>query len=412
MKRGTVAAAGVLLTFSALMPHAMAADASSTRNWSGLWLGFGAGYAGTSSSGSGPSRGCMASYDYAGMARSTPICVVNDDYITTAATANASENGVNLSAQTSAFTQRLDSFAGTNTFTASVEGFQVVGSAGAAAVITSSGNATAASSAFTGAAGLNAGAAVVASGSGTEETQIVVSGDPPATGKAEASSIVTLNTATGAMASASHQVASVGSSWAEAVAIGFDRLEGGNLSGSNGGLSPEILLRFDHQTESNWLFGAELSLSMPAGNGSGGTDTTTFGLSAEDYTSPDLSIRRSATVDTTALASARLRLGYAIGDYLAYGTGGLAYARYTATATTTGSFDGAQVSQSLDETDDAFGGVIGGGVSTFVADNAVVSIEALYYRFDAETEFDDGYGASASLDNAFSVMTTLSIRAY
>jgi opacity protein-like surface antigen len=241
---------------------------------------------------------------------------------------------------------------------------------------------------------------------------LLVSGNPPATGKADAVSIGTLNTVTGALAGASYQATSVGSSWSEALAIGFDGLKGGNLSGSDGGLSPEILLRLDHQTESNFLFGAEISLSIPGGNGSSGSDTATYGLSSEEYTSPDLNIRRSVTVDPTALASARLRLGYAIGDYLAYGTGGLAYARYTATSTTTGSFNGAQVSQSLDETDDAFGGVIGGGISTFVADNAVVSIEALYYLFDAETEFDGGYGASASLDDAFSVMTTLSIRAY
>lgn len=412
MKRVTIAAVGVLLTCSALMPHAMAAGESRTRNWGGLWLGFGAGYAGTNASGNGSSRGCMSSSDSAGMARSTSLCVVNDDYITTVASADASENGVNLFAETSAFAQRSESLAGASSATASVEGFQVIGAASASAVITSSGNVTAAGSASTGATGLNAGAAVAGSGSGTEDVALLVSGNPPATGKADAVSIGTLNTVTGALAGASYQATSVGSSWSEALAIGFDGLKGGNLSGSDGGLSPEILLRLDHQTESNFLFGAEISLSIPGGNDSGGSDTSTYGLSSEEYTSPDLNIRRSVTVDTTALASARLRLGYAIGDYLAYGTGGLAYARYTATSTTTGSFNGAQVSQSLDETDDAFGGVIGGGISTFVADNAVVSIEALYYLFDAETEFDGGYGASASLDDAFSVMTTLSIRAY
>lgn len=412
MATKTLAAAAALLASSAIATQAFAADAGSARNWGGLWMGFGAGYAGTSSSGRGPSRGCLASNISNSTVGSASGCEVNDEYLNTYGVAGAVENGVGSTAEATVNVLRSESRVLTSAGAVVIGGEQVIGAvAFTRAGIPSSGSAATGGSAEIGDTGPKAVGGAAVSGSGTENVTTILTGGPSAAGKAEAFTIGTLNAATGAVASASYQAASVGSSWAEALAIGFDGIEGGDLSASDGGLSPEIHLRFDHQTESNWLFGAELSLSMPGGNGASGSDTATFGLSTEDYTSPDLSIRRSVTVDTTALASARLRLGYAMGDYMAYGTGGVAYARYTATSTTTGSFDGAQVSQSLDETDDAFGGVIGGGVSTFVADNATVSVEGLYYMFDSETRFGGGNGGSASLDNAFSVMTTFSIRA-
>lgn len=55
----------------------------------------------------------------------------------------------------------------------------------------------------------------------------------------------------------------------------------------------------------------------------------------------------------------------------------------------------------------AWGGVVGGGVSAFMNDDTVVSLEGLYYNFDKDIRFEDG---SVKLDDAFSVMVKVSIR--
>jgi opacity protein-like surface antigen len=97
---------------------------------------------------------------------------------------------------------------------------------------------------------------------------------------------------------------------------------------------------------------------------------------------------------------------------LLYGTGGIAYTNFDATVSTTGTYNGKSVSESSSKSANAFGGVIGGGISAFVSDNAAISIEGLYYRLDETIEFDDaGEDVSVSLDDAFSVMMKFSIRA-
>jgi len=171
-------------------------------------------------------------------------------------------------------------------------------------------------------------------------------------------------------------------------------------------MAANLHMRFDHQAESNWVFGAELDLTATAGSDgrlSSATDIDSLGSSVE--------VDRAFDVDTNMLASARLRLGYAMDDFLIFGTGGVAYTNVDATLTEAFAFNGLSASRSQSKSANAFGGVIGGGISRFVTDDAVVSLEGLYYRFDKTTDFDNaGENASVTLDDAFSVMMKFSIR--
>lgn len=192
---------------------------------------------------------------------------------------------------------------------------------------------------------------------------------------------------------------------AEALAIGLSGLPT-NISGSEGGMAPNFNARYDHQTESNWVFGAELDLIATTNSGGALSSGTVVEISQNS-----VEVDRNVDVDTNLLASARLRFGYAMGDFLIYGTGGAAYTNLDATLTESGAFDGLSASRSQSESVNAFGGVIGGGVSAFVSDNAAVSLEGLYYRFNETIDFDnEGGDASVTLDDAFSVMMKFSIR--
>jgi hypothetical protein len=244
----------------------------------------------------------------------------------------------------------------------------------------------------------------------TVDTDISLDGEPHSQVSIQVSGLAISNSVSGMSVTASYSSASLGDSSAEALAINFGGLPGGDISGSDGGLAAGIHLRYDFQGESNWVLGAELNLTAPNDSGASSSDTSTFGFTADAYPRTDLNINRAINVDTTALASARLRVGYAMSDYLAFVTGGLAYARYDVTSTTIGSFDGARASETATASGDSFGGVIGGGFSAFVADNATISVEGLYYTFGGDdVHFDNGM--SAGLNDAFSLMTTFSIRA-
>jgi opacity protein-like surface antigen len=95
-----------------------------------------------------------------------------------------------------------------------------------------------------------------------------------------------------------------------------------------------------------------------------------------------------------------------------YGTGGIGYTRFEATVTITADTPFVDVSNSETRSEGMFGAVVGGGISTFVSDNAAVSLEALYYKFEDSIDFDvSGANASVALDDAFSVMMKFSIRA-
>ncbi|WP_395661760.1 outer membrane protein [Aestuariivirga sp.] len=220
------------------------------------------------------------------------------------------------------------------------------------------------------------------------------------------------NSSTGVYGGASYASAEVDSAKAEALAIALGGLpQIGEFSATGGGITPEIHLRLDHQTESNWIFGAEVNFSMAEGGEGSSAELVIDPYDAGGAGPDTVTIVRGFDTETNALFSARLRLGYAMGDYMVYGTGGLAYADFSATLTTTGTYLGAEASESRTESGEAFGGVIGGGVSTFVADNATVSLEALYYNFDDEIDFDGtNEGMSVTLDDAFSLMAKFSIR--
>lgn len=410
--------AQVKLTVTALAATAFVLGASDaeagdrTRQWGGLWIGFGAGYAAAGASGTGASHGCLTSSSRSGKADANGECLQDGGSVSTSAGAVFDQENGSL-------------VLGSNYGTADSETSQVAGESAATSLYENEstslaiggaaadppGRATAATSAEIGPRGAAAGAGAAISGTGSSYAETLQADNFRTPDTASASGIEIAGSANRVAASASFASVAVGEASAEALAIGFSGLPGGDISGSAGGMAADIHMRYDYQGESSWLFGAELSLTAPdSSSGANGSDTSRFGLSADGYTAPDLKINRAVSLNTTAMATARLRLGYAMGDYLVYGSGGLAYARYDATSTTTGSFNGAQASETATASGDAFGGVIGGGASTFVADNATISVEGLYYRFGGDdARFDNG--ASAGLDSAFSVMTTFSIRA-
>lgn len=220
---------------------------------------------------------------------------------------------------------------------------------------------------------------------------------------ARAASVALADPSRGILGTASRASAEGPNGSAEALAIGLSGLTD-SISESDGGMAANINLRFDHQTEANWLLGAEVDFT--ATSGSDGRISSETTIEAIDSA---VEVDRGFDVDTNMLASARLRLGYAMGDFLIYGTGGAAYTEFDATYTETGSYDGLSASRSTrSKSADAFGGVIGGGLSAFVSDNAVITVEGLYYHFDEEIDFGDD--ASVTFDKTFSVMTKFSIR--
>lgn len=114
-------------------------------------------------------------------------------------------------------------------------------------------------------------------------------------------------------------------------------------------------------------------------------------------------------VKSNMLASANVRIGYAVGDFLLFGTAGGAYTQIDAKLNQTATFKSLSLSSSQSKSTGAFGAVFGGGLSYFVSDNAALSLEGQYYKFDKAIGFD-GSDTSANLDDAFSVMTKFIIR--
>jgi outer membrane immunogenic protein len=86
------------------------------------------------------------------------------------------------------------------------------------------------------------------------------------------------------------------------------------------------------------------------------------------------------------LASIRGRLGFAAGNWLFYGTGGVGFAETNFSGTVS---DGRLISHTYDLSDSQTGFVVGGGVEVKVSSNVSLGVEGLYYGFD-------GYGASGS----------------
>jgi outer membrane immunogenic protein len=107
---------------------------------------------------------------------------------------------------------------------------------------------------------------------------------------------------------------------------------------------------YNWQTPSNLVLGVEGSISL-------------LGLEASDGNNPEF---------TDYVASLRGRLGYAFGDNLLYGTGGLAFVGYAD-----------DVADELED-DTELGFVVGGGWERKISDNVSFGVEGLYYNFESD----------------------------
>ncbi|MEL6979153.1 MAG: outer membrane beta-barrel protein [Pseudomonadota bacterium] len=125
-------------------------------------------------------------------------------------------------------------------------------------------------------------------------------------------------------------------------------------------------LGYLHQYRNNVVIGAEIDGSLVWADDSVGATIPT----GQTVVTGDLE------GELDYLASARLRLGYAIGNVLPYATGGIGFSGWD--------FNGEDVM--------AFGGVAGGGVEALVAENFVVGAEGLYYFFDKSDDLDGDLG--------------------
>jgi opacity protein-like surface antigen len=411
-----------------LSPVAVAADINTqqTRNWGGLWFGFGAGYT-ESSYGGGLDRDfCITSAGGSGNHSAISNCESSDGSVgvgagagtpgaAVASTASVAVNGPNSAvgigaaailgdgAQASASSDARIPISASASFNVKRDDPDNVDESRIAEV-TGPGEG---SQLFTG-----PGVVGLASVGGD------TSGDPVSAdvtfkldnlSAAHLVNVVFSDPSRGIVGAASTASASGMDGSAEALAIGLSGLPT-SISGSEGGMAT-FMSRFDHQTEANWVFGVELDLTA-AQNARGELSSEVAVDVIGKENSYTVEVDRGIDVETNLLASARLRLGYAMGDFLIYGTGGAAYTSLDATYTANGAFAGLSASRSQSESVNAFGGVIGGGVSAFVSDNAAISLEGLYYKFDETIDFDsEGEEASVTLDDAFSVMMKFSIRA-
>jgi len=342
--------------------HAAAADlgGTPTRNWGGFWLGFGAGYArssdgqlGSNVCGTYASGSAEASCDASGgrvetnasassptMAAATAAGAASDGRNSTAATALAIGSGTGAEANASVSVNPL------------------------------SGTAAASQS---GAFGFSLSDVVAATDGANAWTYMgggVGSGSDFGSGSSTAFS----EPSRGIVGSVSRAEVAGSAGSGEAIAIGIAGLSSPDMSG---GLAGNINMRYDHQAGEHWIFGAEVDFTgMPES-----VLRSQSSVGVADFLS--IGIGRSMEVQTL-LASARLRLGYAFGDYMIYGTGGAAYAHSDATYTETiqsEDFSEYTLSRSKSKSLTSFGGVIGGGLSVFLSDNSAVSLEGLYYVF-------------------------------
>jgi outer membrane immunogenic protein len=107
--------------------------------------------------------------------------------------------------------------------------------------------------------------------------------------------------------------------------------------------------------------------------------------------------------DVDFLASARLRLGFALDTLLIYATGGVAYAD--------GEFKISDADLALEKASydiDDFGYVVGGGLEWAALENVSLRIEGLYYGFGDEQDISDATsdadeGDSLELEDVFVV---------
>lgn len=148
------------------------------------------------------------------------------------------------------------------------------------------------------------------------------------------------------------------------------------------------------QDTSNLVTGIEVDVTAtPTSDvSSTASDDFSFGSVSGSYS-------QTADLDTKMLASARLKLGYAIGDFLPYVTGGIGFGRYDIAVSSTFSAAGfavdANTSRQAKFRKNVFGAVLGGGLSWRISDQFVASAEGLYYFFDEDVDV-----SSATINSA------------
>lgn len=373
-------------------PSAFAQD----KNWSGWHAGVHGGGARSKSKTnfSDASRFCHTSTTTSGTGTGTATCDVNDGFATTSASSFVPD-GANRSTS------------------ASAAGAATSGSFGAGSGVGATGSATASvpGTQGGGAAGAGAGAADHSAANGGTISQSTAAGRT-----------------NGVISSASRSKSLNDSGFAEAVAIGlvnaFDlngadgfrdnsfgygahlghlsRLQNGVVFGIEGDLTAMAGRPATYTQVSNFKSDGNLVAGSNAFGADGGT-VTPF-ASTSSTTSSFYS--QSVSLDTQFLGSLRAKLGYTFGNYFPYVTAGIALARYKVRAHSELQLSVADVEpngfagnvstpislrsqRTFRRT--AFGGVIGGGISTIVFQNVIISAEGLYYIFDDEVDISSGF---------------------
>ena len=172
-------------------------------------------------------------------------------------------------------------------------------------------------------------------------------------------------------------------------------------------------LHYDHQFETGLIFGVGADFTHMPDNGfkRSGSDDATFMLEFEDSEPWDLAISQSVDVKTETLASARLRFGHATGQFMSYFTAGAAVGEFKAKLNKTAEvledepllFASAEARSKT-----AVGGVVGGGVSMWLGERTVASVEGLYYVFNDSIRFAEG--ESVKLENVAMVSAKISVK--
>lgn len=153
---------------------------------------------------------------------------------------------------------------------------------------------------------------------------------------------------------------------------------GGDASAS--GVSFGGHIGYNHQTKYNIVLGAELDFTNLSNN-------NIEDSSGDNYASVRYS--RTVAADVDYISSAKLRLGYAYGDFMPYLTGGIAMAKFDVDVSSKLEFATVEDSSSQSFSENALGSVVGGGVSWRVTDGLILSGEGLYYKFDKTVDISD-----------------------
>jgi opacity protein-like surface antigen len=124
-------------------------------------------------------------------------------------------------------------------------------------------------------------------------------------------------------------------------------------------------------TRISWLvIGAEFDVTLGGGNPRQTVDMPASAIAWHTY----------ASIDATA--TARLRMGFARGPWLLYGTGGVAWMRGSADLVIT---DGPATLSTESTRVDHWGWVAGGGIGMSVTESWAIRAEYLHYDFGSQT---------------------------